>query len=202
MLVLFTQRSLGKLLGSSSHRRRRRLGLPDLQIRHRRPGWPQEVWPYLPPCPFSGPDGWLPSLWAPLTPPKPAHPVVTQGTPQDFQCTVLKLLLTQKQSSVPSDFWQSHCSSGLSLMAGLCFAFWKEFAFCPNLRTQPRKTFLKQWSFRHQSRDRDFSGRSKRISPEPAVLWPCSALLTQPAAPGATWLWLPKKLQNALLPGC
>ena len=85
MLVLFTQRSLGKLLGSRSHGRRR-LGPPDLQIRHKRPGWPQEVWLYLPPCPFSGPDGRLPSLWAPLTPPKPAHPAVTHWTPQDFQC--------------------------------------------------------------------------------------------------------------------
>lgn len=38
------------------------------------------------PCPFSVPDGRLPSLWAPLTPPKPAHPAVTHWTPQDFQC--------------------------------------------------------------------------------------------------------------------
>ena len=201
MLVLFTQRSLGKLLGSRSHGRRR-LGPPDFQIRHKRPGWPQEVWLYLPPCPFSGPDGRLPSLWAPLTPPKPAHPAVTHWTPQDFQCHSPKLFPTQKESSVPSDFWQSwkSRSSGLSLMAGLCFAFWKEFAFCPKLPTQPWKTFLEWWSFRRQSPDRDFSGRNKRISPEPAVLWP---LLCAAHTGGSSWRHLaltPKEVTKCPTP--
>ena len=115
--------------------------------------------------------------------PSPHPNLLTQRSPtghlRTSSATALKLFPTQKESSVPSDFWQSwkSRSSGLSLMAGLCFAFWKEFTFCPKLRTQPWKTFLDWWSFRHQSPDRDFSGRNKRISPKPAVLWPllCAA---------------------------
>ena len=115
--------------------------------------------------------------------PSPHPNLLTQRSPtghlRTSSATALKLFPTQKESSVPSDFWQfwKSRSSGLSLMAGLCFAFWKEFTFCPKLRTQPWKTFLDWWSFRHQSPDRDFSGRNKRISPEPAVLWPllCAA---------------------------
>ena len=93
------------------------------------------------------------------------HPnLLTQWSPtgqlRTSSATALKPFPTQKGSLSPLTLTVLKV---MFLPAGLCSAFWKEFAFCPKLRSQPCKTFLKQWSFRHQSPDRDFSGRNEDL---------------------------------------
>ena len=173
MLVLFTQRSLGKLLGSSSHGRRR-LGPPDLQIRHRRPGWPQEVWLYLAPCPFSGPDGRLPSVWAPLTPPKPAHAVVTHWTAQDLQCHSPKAVCNPERIFCPLWLWQSSKSCSSRLASALPSG--RNLHFVLNYDPNPERHFSNSGVSGISHRTGIFQ-EGMRISPKPAVLWPllCAA---------------------------